>query len=54
MRNENARTIKWKGIPERKENRVLFGGEKEKQERLTLRRAVYRANLPAGERTGKC
>ena len=32
MRNENARTIKWKGIPERKENRVLFGREKGKTE----------------------
>ena len=30
-----------------------MGEKKEKQKRLTLRRAVSRANPPAGERTGK-
>ena len=32
---------------------IVWERKRKKQKRLTLRRAVYRANLPAGERTGK-
>jgi hypothetical protein len=46
--NEMERRTRTKG-----KSGMFWERKREKQKRLTLRRAVYRANLPAGERTGK-